>query len=51
MLQPAADFSPPVAAFTSLAGGRAQALGRLKSAPLIIIGKKIAEVGIWLKAI
>jgi hypothetical protein len=32
-LQPAADFSPPAAGLTSLAGGRAEARRRLKSAP------------------
>ena len=32
-LQPAADFSPPAAGFTSFAGRRAEARRRLKSAP------------------
>ena len=34
-LQPAADFSPPAAAFTGSAGGRAEARRRLKSAPQV----------------
>jgi hypothetical protein len=40
--EPAADFSPPTAGFTSFAGRRAEARRRLKSAPpdqLILAGK------------